>query len=246
MKSLYIITILVLTCHADELRFLYDESLGMPFFNEVPDAPKKNLNAGIIPELAERISENIGYNAKFIAVPRKRVESFLLEGNLDVVCYTLPKWLKNSDKFQFSVPLIANKELLIGHENITMPTNVRKLNKGVVGIVLGYIYPDLEHTEGKISVTNAKNNELNFNKFLRGRVDYILTNELFIRWVLNEQPDKARYINKKLVVDDFKTVCALSRSSPVSLEKFNSAIQYVHKSGEYNSILKKYSVKNLK
>jgi polar amino acid transport system substrate-binding protein len=227
---------------ADDLRFVHDQSVGMPITRISLHGSDAQVIGGLLAELELALARELGYHAVLIATPRKRVEQWLLKGRGDVLCYYDPLWLEHSSEYEWSDPIIANSNLLVFHHGAELPTQLSDLRAGHIGTVNGYVYPELQVLAKRSDVQreDAPDEEANFRKFLAGRTDYLLTHQLYLDYMLHEEPQMADQLGGRLVLRSFETRCAISKTAPITEVQFNAALAALKKRGEYDAILASY------
>jgi polar amino acid transport system substrate-binding protein len=225
-----------------DLRFVLDQTTSMPLSQIVQQDGALIVRGGILADLERAVARNLGVEAVLIATPRKRVERFLGNGGGDVLCYYDPVWLSDAAQYRWSDVFLSNTNLLIAGANVPLPDRIGELERGRIGTIIGYVYPELAELAGRRAVTrdDAPDDQANFRKLVAGRTDYLVTHALFFDYMLRTQPDTVRRLGGKLEIRRFETRCALSKSAPVSVERFNAALAQLRASGEYDAILAKY------
>jgi ABC-type amino acid transport substrate-binding protein len=227
---------------AAPIRFVEDQTAGMPVTRiEVHDGDVQ-IAGGLITELETAIARELGHPATFLATPRKRVEQSLETGRGDVLCYYDPVWLEHPDHFGWTGPIIANSNLLVARQGVELPDRVGNLQQGRIGMVSGYVYPELQDLAQRpgIQRDDAPDDESNFRKLIAGRTDFLLTHQLFLDYMLALQPELASKLGGRLVVRSFETRCAVGKASPVTAGQIDAAIAALKRRGEYDAILGHY------
>lgn len=227
---------------ARELRFLHDPSVGPPLLQQTRPQGEPQAQAGLTMDLNRAIAAELGLQARFVPVPRKRIEAALQQGRADLICYKDPSWFLRPDAVRWSDVYLSNSNLLISGPAATPPASLQALTRGRIGTVGGYRYPELEDVFARAGVQrdDAPDDEANFRKLLAGRTDHLVTHRLFLEHRLREQPAAAARLTGQLRIRDFDTRCALGPRAPVSLEAFDAALRRLRASGAYDDILNRY------
>lgn len=197
------------------------------------------LVGGISKELGEAIAGQLGRQARFMVLPRKRIERYLEAGNVDAHCYSRPEWLPIPGLL-WSRPVFPDSDLLISARSAPPARSVKDLHGETVGTVLGFRYRQLdEYPEVSIQRDDAPSMEHNLRKMAIGRFVYAFTNRLTLDYYL-QIGDPRLSIHPPLVLFRYQTQCALSPKSRVSLSDFNLAIETLQKNGQIEKILGNY------
>lgn len=144
----------------------------------------------------------------------------------------------------FSDAYLQNQLVLVAKKESGLP--VTSLNDAIgkkVAVVKGYAYgEELDKAQG-IELVYGMSDQTNFLKLLKGDVDYMLVDELLIRYLMEAQPQKFRdnldvsevpVIVKSLHLAIRKDV----EGAREILEKFNASTKNMLADGTYNRILK--------
>ncbi len=230
------------TVCAAPIRFLEDQTVGMPLTQTAVHDGAVRISGGLLTELEAAIAHQLGRTALFLATPRKRVEQSLENGRGDVLCYYDPVWLAHADHFDWTGPIIANRNLLVARKGVELPAQVSDLQHGRIGMVRGYVYPELQVLADRSGVQrdDAPDDESNLRKLVGGRMDYLITHQLFLDYALHQHPDYAAKLGGQVVIRNFETRCAVSKTSSVSAAQIDTALAALKQSGEYDAILAKY------
>lgn len=196
---------------------------------------------GIVPDYIKALAEILGVRMKSEILTRYRLEPFLIKGELDILCYTSRVWSTQEKALQWSRPLFAKHEVLLGKKPI--PKNLDDLKGNRIGTMLQYIYPRLTpYFEKKILLReDGPTEELNLKKLMAGRISYIVTDEIYIEYFKIKNPSFENG-KERLKLQKYPVECSLGPKSKVSLNDLNSAIEQLQKTGKFRSIFKKYGV----
>jgi len=144
----------------------------------------------------------------------------------------------------FSEPYLENRLVLVGRTGSDVTAaRLADLAGKRVAMVGAYAYGDTVSDATEPLFIKGQNDQENLQKLLAGEVDYILVDELLIRYVLqNQKGDAARYLqigSTPLIrrTLHFAVKKDLSGSDAI-VEKFNAEIKKMLADGTYNQILR--------
>jgi len=230
------------TVQGAELRFALDHSVSAPLVLADRSTDRPVESAGMLVDLENAIARELGYDAVFLSIPRKRLEEVLQKGSMHVLCHTRTVWLKEPEKLQWSAGFLSTANLLVKQQGGPKLRSLQDLTPGKVGTVLGYVYPELQAQlqSGLLKRDDAENEVNNLARFMANRVDYFISEQLFLDYQVRKKPAINERVGNRLVADKFETRCALSKFSPVSVAQFDAALVSLKKRGEWDAIVAAY------
>jgi len=144
----------------------------------------------------------------------------------------------------FSEPYLENRLVLVGRAGSDVSAvRLSDLKGKRIAIVGTYAYGETVKNASEPLFVNGQNDQENLQKLLEGEVDFMLVDELLIRYVLQQQKsDATKYLqigSTPLVRRNlrFAVRTALPGSKAI-LEKFNAEIKNMPGDGTYNKILR--------
>ena len=144
----------------------------------------------------------------------------------------------------FSEPYLENRLVLVGRAGSDVSAvRLSDLKGKKVAVVGTYAYGETVKNASEPQFVNGQNDQENLQKLLADKVDYMLVDELLIRYVLQHQKsDAAKYLQigtTPLVRRNLHLAVrtALPNSKAI-LEKFNAEIKNMMGDGTYNRILR--------
>lgn len=150
---------------------------------------------------------------------------------------------KREKTLLFSEPYLQNQLVLVclkgGNVNIE---SVSELTDKKIGVTEGYAYDEDLLKARNLELVFSDNDQKNLENLIYKKVDYILVDDLLIKYLLKYQLDE---VHKYLSISDkpfqIKPLhFALHKSTPNAVEiisKFNEEIKSMLKDGTYNSII---------
>ncbi|WP_413560781.1 substrate-binding periplasmic protein [Bdellovibrio sp. HCB209] len=239
MKMLSFLSLFILTLSAQaetklELRAAIPAGLAPPLLIE-----QKGKVDGLIVDYVTALAEAMGRTANFSVVTRYRLNSYMLKGQMDVLCYTSKIWDDGIKKLDFSKVLFNKREVIIGPS--PMPKKVSDLKGETIGTMLQYVYPKLDpyFASGKILREDNLSEEGNLKKLLNGRIQYVVTDQIFFDYFRLENPGIAKN-REGLYLTDYPIVCSISRKGRLTKPEIDKAIDDVKASGKLKALFKKY------
>jgi polar amino acid transport system substrate-binding protein len=142
----------------------------------------------------------------------------------------------------FSEPYLENRLVLVGRKGSDVAaTKMSDLTGKRVAAVGRYAYGD-EVEQAGVLLVNARSDQDSLTKLLAGEVDYMLVDELVVRYLLTYQPDEA---TSRLAIGTTPLALrtlhfALRRSLPDAddiIQAFNTQIDAMMADGTYSEIL---------
>ena len=208
-------------------------------------SPRLQLDGGVWKDLLDSIGHQLGWQIAYLPLARKRMDSYLQSGQIDMVCNTNPAWWEAPERFHWSLPLSEQVERFVSP--LTRPeriTSLAQLNGRRIGTVIGYHYPALEHAfaHGAQRLDQQQGNLL-LRSAASGMVDVAVVDELSFAWWLKNNLPEARQVRlQPLVLSRMPLSCALSSQSRLSVTHFNHAIRTLQQQGVLAARLKPYQV----
>lgn len=218
---------------ASDLKVLVDTGTEMPmarFRNGV-------LVEGIHRDIGLELGNRLGMPVRFVALPRKRIERALLDGEADILCSYVPEWL--GARFTWSQPFVPIVQVLVTNRSAPRPHSIEDLRGKPVGTVLGYSHPELASLGAGFVRVDGATTEQNLRKLGAGRVHHALTGKSFLEYRLKLN-DPIMTIHPPMVVSSYMGRCALSPKSRLKLGQLDAAISALAKDGALNAILANY------
>jgi polar amino acid transport system substrate-binding protein len=228
--------------HADTgnepLRHAANTSWGMPLGKYDGD----RLTGGVIFDIVKMLGASVGRPISQVSLPRKRIEGAALAGEVDLRCYTNPKWTDAPDAYVWSEPLFELADVLFSTDAIAEPRSLSELPKGaLISTVLGYKYPTLDaaFASGALRREDAVDQEKVLLKLSAGRTPYGLTTALALDWYKRITP-RHHLSAWKLPLTTTAIHCAVPKASPIPPGPIIEALNSLKKSGRIEAILRNY------
>ncbi|QLY26663.1 ABC transporter substrate-binding protein [Bdellovibrio sp. KM01] len=194
---------------------------------------------GLVVDYVNALAEAMDRKASFSMVTHYRLNSYLLKGKLDILCYTSTVWDDAVGKHDFSKTLFIKREIILGPA--PMPKKVSGLEGKTIGTILQYVYPSLDpyFESGKIKRDDNVSEEGNLKKLMSGRIQYVVTDQIFIDYFRMDNPNITKD-REELFLRDYPIVCSVSRKGRVKKADLDKAINEIKTSGKLKAIFRKY------
>ncbi|AHL76452.1 amino acid ABC transporter substrate-binding protein [Stutzerimonas stutzeri] len=219
------------------LRFSISDSSTMPMISFDNGQP----NGGILHELHRSIAEKLGRKAEQQVVSRTRVQSLLVNGEVDVNCYTNPAWLAiELPNYRWSVPFMAQQTVLVARAETTA-TDLAHLHGERIGTVLGFYYPDVDalFLNGTLTRDDARTEYQGLMKLEAGRIRYAVSTQVAVDWFNRNRPENTR-LKTVDQINEFSVHCVVRDEPDVPAAEILNAMQELKKAGTFDAILSRY------
>jgi polar amino acid transport system substrate-binding protein len=213
---------------------IVDASTEMPW----AQLQNKQVAAGLHHDLGHALAMQLGRDARFLVLPRKRIAGALEQNEGDIVCAMLPKWF--AGPFDWSAPLLPDSEVILSLRSAARPLNLTALRGLPIGTVNGFAYPDLEQALGSDFVReDAPNAGANLRKLNLGRMQYAVVNQRYLEYQRRQGAVKVD-LHPDFLLSRYVMPCALSRRSSIKLKELDQAIFQLESSGALSRMLDAY------
>ena len=224
------------------LRFVVSDSWAMPMVQmERGGRPTQ----GILHDIMLSLATQVGMPAQFHVLPRARVQNAMDHGEVDIRCHVSPSWLPNlSGDYSWSVPLLVQRDLLIGRRESPTSVNLAGLQRQSIGTVRGYNYPTLQplFDADRLHREDARNQEQVLDKLLAGRYHYAVSNQWTLDW-FNQRLLPDRQLQSVALVHEQTVGCYVRNDPKVPVQRILNTLQHMKMSGEIDDIIRLYTGK---
>ena len=222
------------------LRFVVSDSWAMPMVQmERGGRPTQ----GILHDIMLSLATQVGMPAQFHVLPRARVQNAMDHGEVDIRCHVSPSWLPNlSGDYSWSVPLLVQRDLLIGRRESPTSVNLAGLQRQSIGTVRGYNYPTLQplFDSDRLTREDARNQEQVLEKLLAGRYHYAVSNQWTLDW-FNQRLLPDRQLQSVALVHEQTVGCYVRNDPKVPVQRILNTLLQMKTSGEINDIIRLYT-----
>ncbi|MGX0889163.1 polar amino acid transport system substrate-binding protein [Pseudomonas sp. ADAK2 TE3594] len=238
LGALLLVSLSVVAAEAP-LRFVVSDSWAMPMVQLERGRPTQ----GILHDIMLSLATQVGVPAQFHILPRARVQNAMDHGEVDVRCYISQSWLPNlSGDYIWSVPLLVQRDLLIGRRGSPDVVNPADLPQQSIGTVLGYSYPTLQplFDADRLHRDDARNQEQVLDKLLAGRYRYAVSNQWTLDW-FNQRLLPDRQLQSVALVHEQSVGCYVRNDPKVPVQRILDTLQHMKMSGEIDDIIRLYT-----
>ncbi len=218
------------------LRFSVAESWSMPLIRIENGQPVE----GLLFDVMEAAAKQAGARPEYHVMARMRLEEAMNQGDIDVRCYVSDQWLMARPKdFIWSVPLIHQRDVLVGRLGEGGPISPQRLSPQPIGTVLGYTYTTLEPllAANRLYREDSRSQELALQKLQAGRYRYAVSNQLSLRW-FNHQ--RHAQLQPLAVLDEQDLGCLVRNDPDIPAQALLRALVRIKQSGEMERLLQRY------
>jgi ABC-type amino acid transport substrate-binding protein len=194
------------------------------------------LTSGILKDLGDAIAAELHRKAKYVVVPRKRLDRMLTSGAVDGVCYYRPEWVAAT--LNWGPALIPNDILLVAGTGVPKPKMLEEVAGMHIGVVLGYKYPELDALHGNYQREEAPSMPSNIRKLIAGRMNYAVIDSLSLRYEEKSHPEILTF--STLSITKINASCGFSLTSKIPFNEIEVAIGKVIHAGTVDRILAQY------
>ncbi|MDH0300222.1 MULTISPECIES: ABC transporter substrate-binding protein [unclassified Pseudomonas] len=221
------------------LRFSIAESWSMPLMRIEDQQPVE----GILFELIQAIAREVEARPQYHVMARLRLQEAMEAGEIDVRCYVSSQWLiDRPGDYLWSIPVIEQRDLLIGRPGDSGPASPSKLPPQAIGTVLGYTYPTLEplFAQGRLRREDSRNQLLALQKLQAGRFRHAVSNQLSLQWYNRALPAE-QHLQALAVLEEQALGCMVRNDPALPSQAVLRALVRIKQSGEMQRIVERYT-----
>ena len=238
LGALWMISLASLAAPAP-LRFSVSDSWTMPMAQVEDSQPTQ----GILYDLMLSLATQIGRPAEFHVLARARIANAMAHGDIDVRCYVAQTWVDSlSGDYTWSVPLMVQRNVLVGRHTAPQPADVGTLTPQPIGTVLNYRYAVLDplFATGQLTRDDSRSEALVLQKLVAGRFEYAVINEWILeRFNLNLAPNER--LQKVAIIDEQSLGCIVRNDPNVPVQRLLRTLLRMKMSGEIDDIISLYT-----
>lgn len=202
------------------------------------------LEQGIIKDIGQAMAKHLGRDAEFTNLPSKRIEPYLISGDIDFDCITNPIWKDKPDAYRWSPALFDGADrFLVRHGETNDITDFKDLKGRILGIYQGYVYhPTIMAMIEKKELATVKVSDVNKGIQLLGlkRIDALIDFGVILSYQLKTQNLNDSLTLATLPADTFKLHCAYSHKVDMDYTTIDNAFRALISEGHLRHILNKY------
>ncbi len=197
------------------------------------------IQGGLFFDLGLEIGRKLKRPIRFMLSPRKRLDSELADGVIELVCYNTEAWAGSYAKdYNWSIPIFKQSNLIVGLKKTMSDLHLKSLKdlKGrTLGTALGFVYPALSpyFKDGRIKREDAISGADNIAKLLSERVQYIVLNNLEYNYYRKKHSNLQE---APFEIDPINVKCASSKKSDLKITDINAAVLKSKKTGRLQKV----------
>ncbi|WLQ14498.1 transporter substrate-binding domain-containing protein [Hahella aquimaris] len=223
------------------IRFNMSDGGGFPPFTYYDE---HNQPQGIMYEVLATVASRRNYQLKLMALPRKRVDSMVAAGDVEVVPLAR-EWTKAPAKFLWSKPVIPHRDVIFSLRDRNLQfKKVEELIGMTLVVRFGYHYPLLDpyFEEGLIERQEDYSESIMLTHLLKtpDRVDGAVINEMVGLWLIKEKRLGNKFVLSEQDVSTVWYRFAVTPQRKQLLADIDAVLQDLKESGELQEIIARY------
>lgn len=241
MRTLLTLLLLWCSCSLAEqpvVRFSVAESWSMPLVRIEGDQPVE----GLLYDLMQAMAREVGVCPAFHVMARLRLQEAMNSGDIDVRCYVSTQWFNDRPgDFVWSIPLIHQRDVLVGGVGESHPMPPEDLPPQTVGTVLGYTYSTLQPLldQGRLQREDSRSQLLVLQKLQAGRYRHAVSNQLSLQW-FNQGLPAQQQLPALAVLEEQDLGCMVRNDPAIPTQRLLRALVRMKQSGEIERIVQRY------
>lgn len=237
MLRLVVFSIMGTLVGAAELRISASQAWAPPF----GEFQNEQIVGGMVFDIGQALAARMGLTARWVVLPRKRLDAAAAAGEIDVRCYAIPAWVARPELYQFSDTLLTIDNIVIGRSGMPAIAQIDAIADKPVGTVLGFVYQALEPLaqQGRFRRDDAPSQSHVYKKLELGRSDYALGDSLSLAYHRRQQANST-IAPWRFVFEAIPFQCAILRSSRVPPDDVLTALREIKADKTVDKILARY------
>lgn len=220
---------------AEELRWGFGPADGMPYV-EVRD---QQLRGGFTKLLGERVGQALGLQVRFVEVPNNRLEPFLAQNRIQVICNANPNWMEQPGRWHWSAPLYEEEDMLLQHQQQPPIASLADLRDRTLGTSLGFVYSAelmAAFADGWIRRQDVRDLPTRMHMLAHQRLDALIDMHRTLAYRLASDPELPIRFSP-WVVQRYWMHCAYTTALPVTSERLDATLLELRDKGEIAALL---------
>lgn len=221
------------------LRFSVAESWSMPLVRIEGNQPVE----GLVYDLIQALAKEAGVRPQYHVMARLRLQEAMSNGDIDVRCYVSTRWFNDRPgDFVWSIPLIHQRDLLVGRVGDSTPMPPEQLPPQAIGTVLGYTYSTLQPLldQGRLKREDSRSQQLVLQKLQAGRYRHAVSNQLSLQW-FNQGLPPEQQLQALAVLEEQELGCMVRNDPAIPTQGLLRALVRMKQSGEIERIVQRFA-----
>lgn len=209
--------------NAESLLWGYGPADTMPYVG----VEQQQVQYGLAHSLGQEISKRFGLPVEFRETPNNRLESYLQQGRLHLICNSNPEWVSQPQQYHWSPPLYDEEDALLQRTDQPELTDLSSLYGKVLGTSLGYTYSQplmKAFASGQVSRQDVRDLETSLHMLDKARLDAVIDMQRNLAYKLAQHPEMHLRFSP-WVVQRYQVYCAYSRHIPIAAERLDELLQ---------------------
>jgi polar amino acid transport system substrate-binding protein len=199
------------------------------------------MTGGIIKDIGDAVARELNIKVEYKISTPNRIKVEVKDGTIHVLPIFNPAWTPSPNDFNWTSVLFPETNIFVTSK--ARPLAIKGFDdlKGKrIGTIQGYYYPTLDpyFKKGDMVRDDAGSLQQNFDKLKAGRIDALIDSNVILSYKLKSLG--ADFQASTFVAASQDIYFGLSKTLPVDGAKLLAAFEKIKKSGELDSILKKY------
>ena len=194
-------------------------------------------DSGLLFELYQALSQQLGLTMQIEAVPRKLVGKVLQQGDIDIYCNATPDWFPEPN-LRWSPPLFIHRDVVVSRRNYVDFASFMQQAEGKIGTTFEYIYPTLSELfqKGRLLRVDSFSPRESLRLLQAGHLDAVVVSELELNYFL---PDSAGLSSLVVAQDEIRCMYA-PHLAEKQVQQLNDQLTLLIKQGDLIHIVDKY------
>lgn len=209
-------------CSAESLMWGYGPADSMPYVG----LEQQHVEHGLAYQVSQEISKRFGLPVEFLETPNNRLEPYLQQGRLHLICNTNPEWVSQPQQYHWSPALYDEQDVLLQRMDQPELTSLASLYGKVLGTSLGYIYSQplmTAFSTGKVARQDVRDLDTSLHMLDRQRLDAVIDMQRNLAYKLAQHPQMQLHFSP-WVVQRYEVYCAYSSHLPIPAERLDALL----------------------
>lgn len=220
------------------IRAIVSDSNAPPFALFDQDS---NLAGGISKDILEALANHSQLALQYLALPRGRVEQWLLRDDADIACFLNPDWVEQPQHLLWSNSLFNTRQVIIRRNNSPAIQKMTDLLGKRLGTDRGFSYPEFDKmfSQRLLIRDDATSLESNLSRLQKQRLDAVLAVDLAYHYYQQTHDSEGLAADPLWTAPD-GVYCALNPHQPELAHYLQQVLQQIATDGTISDILRQY------
>lgn len=193
--------------------------------------------SGMLFELYQLLSHNLGLTMQIEAVPRKLIGKLLQQGDVDIYCNATPEWFTQPG-LRWSPPLFIHRDVVVSRRKYANFSSFLQQAQGRIGTTFKYIYPTLSwlFQQGRLERVDSFSPRESLRLLQAGHLDAVVVSELELNYFLRDSQGLSTLV---VAQDEIRCMYA-PQLRDKQVQQLNEQLTLLIEQGEIVRIVEKY------